>query len=342
VAITRPLSGQLLSGTVTVAATATDNVRVTRVELYVDSTFVSSDTVEPHEWVFDTRALADGSHSFWAKACDGAGNCCESVRVSVTVDNVPNCEALERVGLTCRDGRDNDCDGRLDCNDADCATDTACAASGCNGNGVCESGEDCGTCAGDCPAGSGAACGNGLCETRNGEDCLTCPADCNGRQGGPTSQRFCCGSGGGSNPVSCADSRCTATGFACSSLLAEASCCGDGTCNGVETSCDCAVDCGPAASGELAGSTCRDGLDNDCDGNADCFDRDCAADGFCPECDGDGLCEPGENCFNCPTDCKGKTKGRESAGSLTGMRFCCGNGTLESSEGDGSICNGNP
>ena len=63
-------------------------------------------------------------------------------------------------------------------------------------------------------------------------------------------------------------------------------------------------------------------------------------DAFCPRCNGNGICEPGESCLGCPTDCKGRLKG--ARGALTGSRYCCGNGTLEAAEGDGSICNGNP
>jgi hypothetical protein len=35
---------------------------------------------------------------------------------------------------------------------------------------------------------------------------------------------------------------------------------------------------------EVPQSTCGDGLDNDCDGGADCDDADCAGDPGCPSC----------------------------------------------------------
>jgi hypothetical protein len=65
----------------------------------------------------------------------------------------------------------------------------------------------------------GAVCGNGTCEAADGEDCVSCPDDCNGKQSGNPFSRFCCGSGGGENPVSCSDSRCT-DGASCTDVPA--------------------------------------------------------------------------------------------------------------------------
>jgi lysophospholipase L1-like esterase len=56
--------------------------------------------------------------------------------------------------------------------------------------------------------------------------------------------------------------------------------CGDDTCNGVEDQCTCPVDCGDPA-GE---AICSDGIDNDCDGEVDCEDTDCASDPDCLDC----------------------------------------------------------
>jgi hypothetical protein len=53
-------------------------------------------------------------------------------------------------------------------------------------------------------------------------------------------------------------------------------------------------------------------------------------------CDGDGTCEPGEECRTCPADCDSVTTGSPNG------RYCCGDGTLDPAEGDGTICDGNP
>ena len=112
--------------------------------------------------------------------------------------------------------------------------------------------------------------------------------------------------------------------------------CGDGTCDAGEDTCNCAGDCGAPPSFEEPGVNCADGLDNDCDGQADCADVNCFADAACgPSC-GNGVCEAGEDCNTCSSDCLSKTSGPASG------RYCCGNGVLEAAEGDGSICDGNP
>jgi hypothetical protein len=57
--------------------------------------------------------------------------------------------------------------------------------------------------------------------------------------------------------------------------------CGDGNCDGGEDSCNCSADCGLAAHTEQVGSTCNDGIDNDCDAATDCADSDCGPDPTC-------------------------------------------------------------
>jgi hypothetical protein len=141
---------------------------------------------------------------------------------------------------------------------------------------------------------SGATCGNGLCEAGDGEDCVSCPDDCNGQQSGNPNNRFCCGDGDGENPVDCTDERCTSGGFACTD---DPVCCGDGTCEGSEDGCCCEVDCGAPPANEIPGSTCNDGLDNDCDGLIDCDDPDCPCGGPGAACTVD--------CDCCSNQCKG-------------------------------------
>lgn len=142
-----------------------------------------------------------------------------------------------------------------------------CFPAACNGNGTCETGEDCGTCAADCIGGTAPTCGNHVCEIGGGEDCLSCPSDCNGSQGSKPQGRYCCGDGAGVNPVGCGDARCTASGNTCSGGAGTPYCCGDGVCGGLENRTTCAVDCpcrppGAACSvsTECCSNSCRRGV----------------------------------------------------------------------------------
>jgi hypothetical protein len=245
---------------------------------------------------------------------------------------------------------DGDCDDGLFCNGAESCSDGVCLAgsdpcpglacdeqtdqcflSPCDDDGVCEEGEDCNSCPGDCGSGGGSAvCGNGVCEPS--EDHLSCGGDCRARTGGKPSKRFTCS---GSD---CSNSACNADGWSCVETLPAAFCCGDGACSEGESSCDgCQVDCGVPPLNELG--FCADGTDNDCDGLADCLDTvDCSAAPVCEPpagCNNDGICDPGEDCSTCSNDCAGRRNGKPSG------RFCCGNGVAEGPEGSGSVCFGN-
>ena len=85
--ITSPANGATVSGTVEVAATATDAVGVTKVEFLLDGALQATDTTPPYTWTWATPASADGGHSLVAKAYDAAGNVGTSSTVGVTVSN---------------------------------------------------------------------------------------------------------------------------------------------------------------------------------------------------------------------------------------------------------------
>src|SRR5207237_6780892 len=85
--ITAPASGATVSGTVSVTASATDNVGVTKVEFYLDGALKSTSTTSPYSWSFNTTTVANGSHTLVSKAYDAAGNIGTSATVTVTVNN---------------------------------------------------------------------------------------------------------------------------------------------------------------------------------------------------------------------------------------------------------------
>jgi len=90
--ITAPTSGSNLRATVTVNATASDNVGgtgVNRVEFYVDSVLKGTDTTSPYSFAWDTTTALNGSRSLTVRAYDNAtpANVGTSTAVTVTVDN---------------------------------------------------------------------------------------------------------------------------------------------------------------------------------------------------------------------------------------------------------------
>lgn len=85
--LTSPAAGATVSGTVTVAASASDDRGVARVEFWLDGVLRATDTTSPYEWAWDTRTSANGSHTLHAEAFDAAGNRGQSSPVTVTVSN---------------------------------------------------------------------------------------------------------------------------------------------------------------------------------------------------------------------------------------------------------------
>ena len=75
------------SGTITLSATASDNVGVSKVEFYVDGALKGTDTTSPYSLALDSTTLANGSHNLVAKAYDAAGNVGTSTTVAFSVSN---------------------------------------------------------------------------------------------------------------------------------------------------------------------------------------------------------------------------------------------------------------
>jgi len=87
VTITSPPNAATVSGTVTVAATATDNVGVANVGFYLDGLLQSTDTTSAYSWSWNSTSASNGSHTLTAVATDTAGNTTTSAPVTVTVAN---------------------------------------------------------------------------------------------------------------------------------------------------------------------------------------------------------------------------------------------------------------
>jgi hypothetical protein len=87
ITLTGPASGATVSGTVTVSATASDNVGVTGVLFKVGSTTIGAeDGSAPYAVAWNTTTLPNGVHTLTALAKDAAGNT-KTAQISVTVSN---------------------------------------------------------------------------------------------------------------------------------------------------------------------------------------------------------------------------------------------------------------
>jgi hypothetical protein len=76
------------SGTITLSASASDNVGVALVEFYVDGVLKASSNVAPYSAALNSATLANGSHSLVAKAYDAAGNVGSSGAFGFSVSNL--------------------------------------------------------------------------------------------------------------------------------------------------------------------------------------------------------------------------------------------------------------
>jgi hypothetical protein len=88
VSLTAPVAGVTVAGTITVSASATDNVGVVGVQFKLDGTNLGTEvTAAPYTLAWITTTASNGTHSLTAVARDAAGNTATSTAVSVTVDN---------------------------------------------------------------------------------------------------------------------------------------------------------------------------------------------------------------------------------------------------------------
>jgi len=88
--LTAPAGGTMVSGVVTVSATASDNVKVAGVQFKLDGAKLGAeDTTSPYAVSWKTTTAAYGTRTLSAVARDAAGNLATATPITVTVDNPP-------------------------------------------------------------------------------------------------------------------------------------------------------------------------------------------------------------------------------------------------------------
>lgn len=236
-------------------------------------------------------------------------------------------------------GSCGECDGQLTCLAGSCV--------GC-GDGDCGAGEDQCNCPKDCAGGCAGCCLEGACKTGDvsgncgagGDPCEVCEGGevCSGGDCVCTTQHHqACVNGDVYSFDSCdgQEDKAEECGeHLCQDATCQPPACPDQFCNGDETPCSCAEDCGDCPAGEscqadqcevvceddLCGAgedkcTCPADCGEPCEGK-ECGDDNCGGscgtcqpplaclDGSCVGC-GDGQCGAGEDVCNCPADCFG-------------------------------------
>jgi len=85
VTITAPANGAIVTGQVTITASASDNVGVVSVSFYVDGQLLATDTSAPFSTTWNTKKVTPTTHTIYARATDAAGNTTQSATITVTV-----------------------------------------------------------------------------------------------------------------------------------------------------------------------------------------------------------------------------------------------------------------
>lgn len=87
VSIAQPSVGATLTGSVTIAMNASDNVGVSKVDFYANNQLQGSISSAPWTYAWNTASMSDGNYSLAAWAYDAAGNVGYSSNINVSVSN---------------------------------------------------------------------------------------------------------------------------------------------------------------------------------------------------------------------------------------------------------------
>lgn len=260
-----------------------------------------------NQHVCSADKLNEDVYNTWV--ADGGGdsstlpsNWCSKTRVTVVPTFPGTFPGLHTKESNCTDGIDNDSDGATDCDDSDCATDSACTTptvteTSCtdeidnDGDGATDCGDSDCTADSACITTTESSCTDGI--DNDGDVLSDCDdSDCatDSACTTPTGTETSCTDGVDNDSDSyldCNDSDCVADA-ACVTTSTETSCSdsvdndGDGLVDCDDS--DCALDSGCSADVE---TDCLDNIDNDGDGAVDCQDADCSGVSECADVDAD-------------------------------------------------------
>ncbi|MEK6844600.1 MAG: Ig-like domain-containing protein [Nanoarchaeota archaeon] len=107
VSITSPSNGATVLNTITVNATASDNVGVVGVQFLIDGINLGAeDAIAPYSVLWNTSTTSNGIHTLSARARDAAGNNGFAIGVNVNVQNIvpPSCTDADSDGYNTTSG----------------------------------------------------------------------------------------------------------------------------------------------------------------------------------------------------------------------------------------------
>ena len=87
VLIVEPTPNKTISGLVTIKVSSEDNEGIHKIDFFIDSQYVASDSLVPYEYEWDTSEEINGEHEIKVNSYDLESNMTESELVKVYVDN---------------------------------------------------------------------------------------------------------------------------------------------------------------------------------------------------------------------------------------------------------------
>ncbi|MDQ3867215.1 MAG: Ig-like domain-containing protein [Actinomycetota bacterium] len=101
--LTAPTHVGPFRGDLTLAAEASDDVGLKRVEFLVDGVVVARDSTRPYTTTWDTTTIGDGLRTVWARAVDASGNPTNSAGRAIVIDNaIPDTSIVARPAVDAR------------------------------------------------------------------------------------------------------------------------------------------------------------------------------------------------------------------------------------------------
>ena len=105
VVLTTPQDGEGVTGTIAIAATATDNDIVARVEFSVGNTNLGTDLEAPYQSSWDTTTVSDGFYTIRARGFDAVGNWADATATVHVVNGAPVIDCIPApIDLRCQLG----------------------------------------------------------------------------------------------------------------------------------------------------------------------------------------------------------------------------------------------